>query len=268
VRIDSHVHSSLSPDSSIEPTDAIRLLAREGLGCCFTDHVDYVVHEAGQDTGADDAPRAEADFIMRNHESHPLELLKYRGEGVFIGVEVGLNRAFLQANEEIGSREGLDYTVGSVHYVDGWGIHDNYFKNYRGDHYRRMLEYAREMVELNGYIDSLGHIDYISRYSPLAEKNVLYSNYPDEYDALFAALASRDMALEINTQRFGDPKAEACAYQVYKRFRARGGRFVTIGSDAHTHRELGRYYKRALKMARETGLSVVCHRGHIPQKSN
>lgn len=254
--LDAHVHSLLSPDSEMNPEDAIRKLKRQGLGVCFTEHVDYVTPTEGRDPSATDAPRAPFDFLLSEPQAYPACYEAFRGDGVFFGLEIGLNAAFLPLNRETAARDGLDYVIGSIHFADGYDLTNEYFEAV-SDPYRRMLTYTREMVERCDFFDTLGHIDYIARYSPLEEKDVRYAAYPDEYDALFTAMIERDIALEMNTARFGEARAEANLYQIYRRYRALGGRFVTIGSDAHRPERVGRYHARALKMARETGLAPV-----------
>ena len=257
MQLDSHIHSFLSPDSEMDPANVVRILRSDGLGCCFTDHVDYVTPEEGLDPSANDRPAAAFDFLLSEPEEFPEVFFKYKDDDVFLGLEIGLTAAYYPLNSQTASRDGMDFVVGSVHFVDGLDVTGDFFKQYEGDPYRRFLEYTLEMIEQSGFFDSLGHIDYISRYSPLDEKNVLYAAYRDEYQALFKALAAREKALEINTERFGDARAEANLYQIYKHFRLAGGKYVTIGTDAHSYNELGRFHARALRMARETGLAPV-----------
>jgi histidinol-phosphatase (PHP family) len=121
-----------------------------------------------------------------------------------------------------------------------------------------MLTYSLEMVEISDFIDAFAHIDYISRYSPLADPVVHYGDFAAGYDALLKTLAQREIALEINTSRFGQiPGLEKNLFRVYQRFHALGGRFCTVGSDGHDIQSLGRFHGEALVLAREAGLSPV-----------
>jgi histidinol-phosphatase (PHP family) len=127
--------------------------------------------------------------------------------------------------------------------------------------YRWYLTHCLKMVVANGFFDAFAHLDYISRYSPLDEKNVLYSQYTDEYDALLRALVERDKLLEINTSRFGEAGAQENLHAIYSRYYALGGRYVTIGSDAHGPSRLGYRYADALRMAQEIGLKATYFKG-------
>ena len=255
---DAHVHSRVSPDSEADPGEIIGVLKKQGLGVCFTEHVDYVTPVEGLDKTAPDIPQADTDFLT-DLDDYPASYLRFKSGSVGLGLEIGLTRAYLEANRAAAALDGLDFIVGSIHFVDGYDIYYDYCASHPGDPYRRMLEYIKEMVELCEFFDSLGHIDYISRYSPLAEKNVLYTSYPGEYDALLKALIKNEKALEINTSRFGDPAAEANLVRVYRRYYQLGGRYVTIGSDAHRLQKMGRHHGKALRIARDIGLRPVCY---------
>ncbi|MDR1664528.1 MAG: histidinol-phosphatase HisJ family protein [Clostridiales bacterium] len=260
---DAHVHSILSLDSEMDPAEAIEVLSRKGFGCCFTDHVDFVTPtREGCDLTANDIPRAEHDYILPDIHDYPGRFARYKSENVALGLEIGLTAAFRRANEKIALKDGLDFIIGSVHFVDGWDLYNgDFYQNTPGDPYRRMLEYTREMIALNGFFDALGHIDYISRYSPLPEKNVLYERYPEEYDAVFNALIERDKVLELNTKRLNDPAAAANMFRVLRRYRELGGRHVTFGSDAHRAEDLARNFDAARRLAGEAGLAPVCYKG-------
>ena len=50
---------------------------------------------------------------------------------------------------------------------------------------------------------------------------------------VFRLLIAEDKALEINTRRLGDDSVIPPLLKLYKRFRELGGRYATLGSDAH-----------------------------------
>jgi histidinol-phosphatase (PHP family) len=265
MQYDTHIHTLLSPDSELEPAAALNALRKKGLGACFTDHVDYVTPEEGRDPAAADAPENPEDFLMSDIDEYPVCFNIYREQGALLGLEIGLTAAFRPLNEQTASKDGLDFIIGSVHFTDGYDITRPAYWGAYPDPFRRHLEYMREMVEACDFFDSLGHIDYISRYSPFEEKEALYADYPHEYDSLFRSVIERDKAIEINTVRFGEPKAEMALYQIYKRYRLLGGKYVTIGSDAHEAKHCGRHHPRALQMARETGLAPVYFKERVLQ---
>jgi len=255
---DAHIHSAASPDSELNPVDAIKALKRKGLGTIFTEHVDYITPQAGKDLKATDAPQGVSDFVC-DFEIYPAQyrpLNKEYGDWALLGLEIGLTAAYYPANSQL-AKGNYDFILGSVHHVDGLDIYSQSNKQDPKTFLARYLTYSKEMVEYCDFFDSLGHIDYVARYSDGIYKIYEYKNCPAEFDALLTALAERDMAIEINTSRLGDNNFTGRLLPIYKRFKELGGRYVTIGSDAHNEYSLGRGYRQALGIASMAGLTPV-----------
>ncbi|MCL2421233.1 MAG: histidinol-phosphatase HisJ family protein [Defluviitaleaceae bacterium] len=242
---DTHVHSMVSPDSEMHPQEAIAILAEKGLGCTFTEHIDY---------NTQGVP-----FFCADLDAYPRDYIQYKSDTVRLGLEISLIPQCISQNTAHAAHQDIDYIIGSIHWIDGWDIYHakDYFAQSGDKVYDRYLSYALEMVKLNDFFDVLGHIDYISRYSSLPEKNILYEKYADAYDALLKALIERDKLLELNTSRLGDENACKNLFAIYSRYRDLGGRYVTIGSDSHNTGKLGYKFDKALEMIDEIGLKPV-----------
>ena len=123
--------------------------------------------------------------------------------------------------------------------------------------YRRYFHLMEDMVRSNPYIDILGHIDYISRYAPYEEPGIQYTRWTEDIDAVLRAVIETDTVLELNTRRFGTPINFKQLVPVYKRYRELGGRYVAIGSDAHTVDGIGAYFDIAEQFAEACELAPV-----------
>lgn len=255
MHFDAHVHSAVSPDSEMPPRVAIDVLKRRGLGVIFTEHCDFVTQKEGRDFSATDIPRIAGDFLV-DFERYEREYRPLRSDSVLMGLEFTLSAAFLPLNTKTAAGD-YDFILGAVHTVDGLDLYHDGCKQEPHTLLRRYLEYSREMVELCDFFDSFAHIDYICRYAPEVEKIFAYDSFPQEFDELLTALARKNRAFEINTARLGARAARQALFPIYKRFAQVGGRYVTIGSDAHEPHKLGRYYNEGLQIAREAGLRVV-----------
>jgi len=258
---DAHVHSAASPDSELNPIDAIYVLQKKGLGVAFTEHADFVTPKTGKDLTAKDAPKGNRDFIC-DFDIYPSQYKSIQAQykdNVLLGIEIGLNAAYHPLNSQI-ARGSYDYVLGSIHGVDGYDIYTTASKMDSDTFCRRYLTYGKEMVEYCGFFDAFAHIDYIARYSQGAERIFHYKNFPKEFDALLKTLAEKDLALEINTSRMGNNKVVGQLLPIYKRFKELGGRYVTIGSDAHNEWALGRFYAKAIGIANIAELTVVYFR--------
>jgi len=258
MHFDTHVHSAASPDSELRPIDAIAALKSKGLGVAFTEHIDFITPILGKDTDATDAPISpfDTDFVYDSNV-YPAQYMHLRApDSVLIGVEIGLNAAYYPLNSKLAAQD-FDYILGAVHYVNGVDIYHSSKYMEPTSFCRDYLTYSKKMVETCGFFDAFAHIDYVTRYNEGINKVFQYKNYPDEFDDLLRIIAERELALEINTNRMGNPNTIAQILPIYKRFYELGGRYVTIGSDAHQIGALGRYHKNALGLANMTSLVTV-----------
>jgi histidinol-phosphatase (PHP family) len=281
---DSHVHTAASPDSQMCPKEAIAAAKNAGLGVAFTEHADYATHE-NINPNATDAPRGIGDFIC-DFAVYPRTYEYLRGEGVTLGLEFGLTAAFANLNEKIAGEYDYDFIVGAIHAVDGVDIYhacngnpalanEDFAQQINGCDeevcaaVRRYLVYANEMAVQNTFFDSFAHVDYIARYLPSVQKKFYYENFAEEFDALLKTISSRGVALEINTNMFGassENLPEKTMQKICTRFFELGGRFCTIGSDAHKIKNVGKGINAAKEIAAVSGLVPVYFKGRKPTR--
>jgi len=261
------VHSATSPDSEMLPAEAIASLKKIGLGIAFTEHVDFAI------PNKPDAPRGVGDFVC-DFAKYPSEYEKFRSPSVALGLELGLTTAAMGKNKNLAAND-YDFIIGSVHSMDGVELYHAITGKVKEEEFTQMLDtsprsciaryltYAREMVESSDFFDAFGHIDYIARYHHGLRAEFSYENFPEEFDGLLKALAANEIALEINTYLFGG-FAEKVMPWICRRFAQLGGRFCTIGSDAHDVSQLGRHFPSAYEMAETSGLTAVYYKERKP----
>ncbi|MCL2351711.1 MAG: histidinol-phosphatase HisJ family protein [Firmicutes bacterium] len=257
---DTHVHSRMSADSETPPEEAVRAAERLGLGLIFAEHVDYELPGYGE--------KYVADVPLYLSEYAPL-----KSPRVLTGLEIGLTPSSTGKNAALASDKRLDFVIGSLHVTYGYDNSAPEFWNSPEfpDPKAAYLESAAEMAEACDFFDSLGHIDYPSRYCPLPEREIRYRDYIELYDRIFGALIKSGRVLEINTGRLvgrhASADAEATAGEVCAAYANRGGKYVTIGSDAHTAGAVGAGFGAALRIAKSAGLQPVFFRGRRMYKS-
>ncbi|MFV0636420.1 histidinol-phosphatase HisJ family protein [Mitsuokella sp. WILCCON 0060] len=243
---DSHSHTAFSADSEMNPEEAMQKAEAEGVGLVFTEHLDL------------DYP-GEMDFTFNPKEYwHSYEV--YRGDKLRLGVEIGMNEAICRQNEAFIQRVPFDLVIGSQHIVDGQDIY--YPAYYEGktkkEAFYRYFELMAENVLRHGdFIDVLGHIDYISRYAPYDNPEVSYEEFPDDIDQVLRAAIETNTVMELNTRRLGSRRALQALKPVYTRYRELGGRYITLGSDAHVAENVAMNFKAAAELAKTAGLQIV-----------
>lgn len=177
---------------------------------------------------------------------------------VLTGIELGQPTQNINAAEEILSLSDYDFILGSLHNLKG--EQDFYFLDYNEETAPKLLErYFNEVLELvqQNYFDSLAHLTYPMRYiagnSGLKIKLDPYKNIIDE---ILITLIRNHKALEVNTsglrQIIGKTLPDE---QIIKRYRALGGKYITIGSDAHRWGDIASGVEEGLREILQCGFT-------------
>jgi histidinol-phosphatase (PHP family) len=169
-------------------------------------------------------------------------------------------RGFLRGKE-------LDYVIGSVHLMeDGqeWamvseeGGCERYFaRRSVREAYQPYFAEVRRAVE-SDLFDVIGHLDLAKRYGAQYYGPFDLSPFAAEVGQILKLAVERGVGLEINTSGLRQAPHETYpGLEVLRWYRELGGRILTIGSDAHSTKDLGKGIAEALGLAREAGFEAV-----------
>lgn len=241
---DSHMHTKYSADSEMDPIEAINRAEFLKRGIVFTEHFDY------------DLP-GDIDFTF-DPDKYFSEYRPLRSDRIRLGVEVGLRRSARSANDAFIKRAPFDMVIGSIHLVDDLDIYypDYYVGKDKHEAYRRYFDAMIEESAVADY-DVLGHIDYICRAAPYDDPEIDYSTFKTQIDRVLSIVVEREKVLELNTRRLNSRRAFKELFPIYQRYCELGGRYITIGSDAHKVSAVGNYFDAALELADALNLTVV-----------
>lgn len=248
---DSHVHTEFSADSEMKAADALREAAKQGLGLVFTEHLDY------------DFPSAGTEEFIFDPEAYWAKYEPLRAEGkLSLGVEMGMMASAREKNAAFLRRVPFDFVLASIHFLD---VKDLYYpETFEGrekcEMYHEYFTVMRDEIYAHPFINALAHIDYIARNAPFDNPEISYGAFTEDIDAVLRALIETETAIEINTRRLSVLRGIKELAPVYRRYHELGGRYVTIGSDAHVPQSIGRCYNRARELARAFDLQIVTFR--------
>ena len=242
---DSHSHTSFSADSDMTAEDALKAARARGLGIVFTEHLDV------------DFP-GELDFSF-DPAAYWKQYEPLRGDNLHLGIEVGMQAGTAEASRAFVTRAPFDLVIGSVHLLRGIDIYEKEcFEGREKDElYREYFRTMAEMIACHDFIDVLGHIDYIARTAPYKNPELSYGAFADEIDAVLRTAVAQGVVLELNTRRLGSRRALKELAPIYARYHELGGRYVTLGSDAHGADAIGANFAAAEDFARAMGLFIV-----------
>jgi len=250
--IDYQVHSFRSHDGKASIADQCARAVALGLDeLGFSEHKDFDPADPGVAYFDYDAYRAEIAAARQEWGDR----LKIRA-----GVEIDYQVWFEDKIANYLDAHPFDFVIGSVHYVDSLMLMTPDYNRGRTGRtaYADYFRAVRDSVA-SGLFDILGHLEYANRRGIAAWGAYDPRAYRDELDALFDLMLRKDLPLEINTaglhQGLGVPYPTAETVALYA---ARGGRLLSIGSDAHHPDQLGHAYSEAVSIARASGLTRVC----------
>jgi histidinol-phosphatase (PHP family) len=242
---DTHIHTGFSHDSRMDIKEVLLKIKQLDMGVIITEHIDMNYPD----------PLA----FNLDVASYFKEYSTLRCEQLLLGIEVGMGLEDISANRKLTETHPFDFVLGSIHVVDNADLYEEGF--YTGKTKRQVYEQYFEVMFacLNAYdfIDSLGHIDYISRYARFADREVRYDEFAKCIDDILALLVRNQICLEINARRLGDRQAVDSLKPIFKRYYDLGGRYVTIGSDAHIPGDIGKNFTSAFEIAEYCNLKAV-----------
>ena len=245
---DSHIHTKFSADSEMVAAEAVAKAKSLNLGMVFTEHFDYGLELYGKKFTFDPA-------------AYMNEYRNLRGDNVRLGVEIGMRKSARAEIADFIAQADFDFVIGSIHLVDDYDIYypEFYVGKDKETAYKKYFRHIAEEAAVTDY-DALGHIDYICRIAPYDNPAIDYPTFSAQIDEILKIVVDREKVLELNTRRFYSARAVEELVPVYKKYRELGGRFVTVGSDAHKDEAVGNYFNRALEFAHELELTPVTFR--------
>lgn len=253
---DSHTHSSNSFDAENTVDELCQRAVELGLyALTITDHCEANFY--------DDPQHSEfGDFSKRIAQSvNDIAQAKKKYEGklkLLCGLELGEPMQNLSAAARALRLADFDFVLASVHNIKG--EQDFYWLDYHKDTVDDLLRrYFSEVLQTArwNHFDSLAHLTYPLRY--IKKKLGLdmdTGRFKDQTDLILRTLAVNGKALEVNSsglrQEIGKTLPDK---QVIMRFKELGGKYVTVGSDAHRCKDLAGGVKEACALLRDCGFT-------------
>lgn len=254
VPVDCHIHSTLSPDGN----DAPEIMAQRAFSLgikhfTLTDHIENEKLESWH----------YAEAMERSREVYKALKAEYDGRmSIYFGAELGQALYNLPQAEAILARYDYDFVLGSQHRTRSYPRVDR-LPNDKAAKYAYLDEYFEEVLALAewGKFCALSHLTFPLRFisGDVGGTELDISRYSAVIDRIFDVIIKSDIALEVNSSGIRKglhvpmPSAEYIA-----RYRERGGRLITVGSDAHRAEDIGADIPQCLQMLKDIGFAEIC----------
>lgn len=250
MRVDLHNHTKLCNHAVGEIYEYIEKAIESGteyLG--FSDHAPM-----------DFDPKYRMNFDdMKNYEKNILELKeKYKDKiEILLGYEVDYLKNHM---DERVLNAKVDYLIGSVHFIDGWGF-DNpeFIGKYESEDidyiWQKYFDTIEEMANTKLF-DIVGHFDLIKvfKFMPKKDIDIIAKN-------ALLAIKNANMVLEINGAGLRKPIKELYPSTSLLKLAFELKIPITFASDAHEPNQISLYSKEIQDIAKAVGYEecVIFH---------
>ncbi len=255
IRTDSHVHTRYCRHAIGEVADYVKSAEEKGLEYVgFADHLP--LPPGFKDPSGDLAmPKDELPRYMGDVKKESGN----NGLQIAAGIEADYMLGYEKQTGETLKKNGFDFVIGSVHFIDGWNfdyteeVFREGMKKYADadEPYYEYYSLVKKMVR-SGMFDIVGHIDLIKKFGYAPKKSD-----PEGIGEILDLAKKKGMAVEINTagmdKKIGEqyPSEEIIGMCFERDIE------MTVGSDAHAPAELGRHFEKAEGLLKKAGYTSI-----------
>ncbi|MEG6523169.1 histidinol-phosphatase [Desulfotomaculum sp. 1211_IL3151] len=187
-------------------------------------------------------------------------ILQARAEGINVkfGIEIDYFPGKEKEIKEFIDGYPFDYVIGSVHWIDQWGIDlsemkEEWERRKVEDVWRDYFDRVESLIE-SRLFDIAAHLDLakIFKYIPTNQDFL-----QEQYDRIARAFANSGTCIEISTAGLRKPVGEMYPQPLLLKTCFLNGVPIVINSDAHNPEDVGADYDQALTLARGTGYRSI-----------
>lgn len=254
VLCDTHVHSQNSFDGESTVREICNAALGKGIGTVtITDHMEAPEIRLGDRSVYGNAVKQITKSVK------DVEALAPEFEGrvrLLRGMELGEPMHMPKLTRKAMEIADFDFILASVHNLKD--MEDFYYLEYDSSNTDKLLKmYFDELLDTaeNADFDSIAHLTYPLRYVyERTDIKVDLDKHIDAIDSIFKALIKREKALEINTSGLFKKMAVTMPdINLVRRFRELGGKYITLGSDAHNCKDLAQGIEQGIELAKVCG---------------
>jgi len=174
-------------------------------------------------------------------------------------VELGQPHRYPEYSLKLVESHPYDYVLASVHRLRADKDYSEiaYTRENVSAYCTEYLEELKLLAEWNKF-DCVGHLDLIKRYAARNGVAVKFMDYRDGLEEVLKILIENGKGIEVNTSGLRQRAGECLpGPDIVKLYRQLGGEIITVGSDAHFSRDVGKGIKEAVGMIKLAGFDYV-----------
>ncbi len=265
---DYHIHSIYSDDSEEEMEIIVLSAIEKGFDeICFTDHVDYGVKIEHEEYLKLDDEKKKITNSNVDYPSYFKEIEELQGKygnriKIRKGLEFGMQVHTIPQFQNLFNRYEMDFVILSCHQVENREFWTGDFqKGKTSDEYNR--EYYDEIYKVINKYDNysiLGHLDLIQRYNKEFEGDTYpFRKNREIIEKILKKVIKDGKGIEVNTSSFAyGLKDLTPAAEILKMYYELGGKVITVGSDSHRAKDVGRHIIYIYEELKKIGFKYIC----------
>jgi histidinol-phosphatase (PHP family) len=246
MKIDYHIHTPLCNHAE-GPMEAYvqRAIALGFSEISFLDHLTIRDVDPGLSMTPEEVPSYfEAVQRLKHQYQEAIE--------VKAGLEIDFETQHADRMQRIIEAHAFDVIGCSLHYLDHFDIvtSGSAWRNGEGDPDQVCRQYFGQLEKILDYpfFDMLCHFDLFKKFNRIPREP-----YDELLDSVLRKVKKRNLAVEVNTSGLEHPVGEPYpSLKILKRCRALDIP-VTVGSDSHAPRHIGRHFDKAGDLLFEAG---------------
>lgn len=257
-----HLHSHFSGDCEEQMEDMIKEAIRlGGKQLCFTDHLDYDYPTTEIQFDFDERRFLETFNQMKEKYGDQIQLQK--------GIEMGLQPHIIDQCLAFNKNFDPEFVICSFHVACKQDLYNgDFYKNRTPEEaWEHYFEDAIETLKIFKDYSVVGHLDIVKRYDEAA-RNVPFESYKEKAREVLEMIIADERGIEVNVSGLRTELGETLPNrQMLKLYYELGGKYITIGSDAHNKKELYSHFEEALKMLQDIGFEeFTIYKNRIPEQ--
>lgn len=246
---DYHLHTSFSGDSD-EDMEAIiiRAIKEKGKELCFTDHLDYDYPTIDISFDFNDEAFTEHFNQLKNKYKDQIILRK--------GIELGLQPHLAKECSAFVKHFKPDFVLCSFHVVEKNDLYVGEFFNDKTptEAWKKYYKDVYDTLSLFKDYSVVGHLDLPKRYSEGAATDPI-EHYKDELIKVLKLIIKDDKGIEVNMSGLRLGKPSLPGRDIIELYYELGGKYITLGSDAHRKEDIYSHVEEVLEMLSEIGFT-------------
>src|SRR5699024_8697934 len=243
------MHSTFSTDCETPMEETVQSAIDKGIKeICFTEHIDYEYPDPSIVFDLDIPAYTASIEGLREKYADQITIKK--------GVEIGVQPHLLKRYERLLEKEYFDFIICSMHTTNKQDLHSgDLFKGRSAEEAYRM--YYEELLTCVKQFDAynvLGHLDLVKRYQTLHTEE----NFHDIIQEIFRVIIPEGKGIEVNASGYGYGLHSAMpSVDILQLYADLGGKFVTLGSDAHEARHVAYRFPEIIEQLLAVGIEYT-----------